>query len=391
MSGRSPSTLHLPDASAWHGEPNYSPAVATALKAAYYYLSRYPIRLPAAVKAHLIALPHLRWRMCVQQRMNLHYVLARSAVGMGEDQLAPAMLDRALEQSILLHDRRSTAELRYLYAANKHAFMQPQEALGALRASREIIADLRGSRSAAEPRLELKVVTAIGMANFYQARYEEAQRSLDEARRLHDSMTAATAAPGPDWEGLLITWVGALVLRYRGQLEPARLALTRIAAEVDTMPAPGAFARIHNALADVALDLAESAIARGEAHAAEPLLKLAHPHAQKGAAKGAAAFDDGGEMMARLALVRHSQLAASPLDRQDHIAAAVKFGENTDEQPVLALARTAQAHEFLAQGNLPAARDLLLQVIAMSAASEVPFMGEPAKAALQRIGGYEDW
>jgi hypothetical protein len=69
-------------------------AVAIALKASYKYLSYYPTRLPAAVKAHLIVLPHLRWRMCVQQRMNLHYVLARSAIGMGEDQLAPAMLDR---------------------------------------------------------------------------------------------------------------------------------------------------------------------------------------------------------------------------------------------------------------------------------------------------------
>jgi hypothetical protein len=388
MSGHSPSTLHLPDAPAWHGEPNYSPAVAAALKAAYYYLSRYPIRLPAAVKAHLIALPHLRWRMCVQQRMNLHYVLARSAVGMGEEGLAPAMLDRALEQSVLLHDRRSTAELLYHYAANRHAFVRPQDALGALRASRDIIIDLKGSRSAADPRLELKVVTAIGMANFYQARYDDAQRSLGEARHLHDSIRTARDV---DWEGLLISWVGALVLRCRGQPEPARLVLTRIAEEVDTAPAPGAFARIHTALADVALDLAESATASGGARAAEPLLKVAHTHAQKGAAKGAAAFDYDGAMMARLALVRHSQLSASPLDRQGHIAAAIALGENTNMQPVLALARTVQAQELLAQGNRPAARDLLRQVIAMSAASDIPFMGEPAKAALRLLGGYEDW
>ena len=221
--------------------------------------------------------------MCIQQRMNLHYVLARSAIGMGEDQLAPAMLDRALEQSVLLHDRRSTAELLYHSAVNRHAFMQPQEALGALRASREIIADLKGARGPAEPRLELKVVIAIAMANFYQARYDNAQHSLDEARRLHDSIAAAS---GADWEGLLITWVGALILRYRGQPEPALLVLTRIATEIDTMPAPGAFARIHTALADVALDLAESAIARGEARAAEPLLNVAHHTRAEGRRQG---------------------------------------------------------------------------------------------------------
>jgi hypothetical protein len=388
MNERLPSTLHIPDAYAWHSEPNYSPAVATALKASYQYLSYFPTRLPAAVKAHFIALPHLRWRMCVQQRMHLHYVLARSAIGMGEDQLAPAMLDRALEQSVLLHDRRSTAELLYHYAVNRHAFMQPQEALGALRASREIIADLKGSQGAAEPRLELKVVTAIAMANFYRASYDNAQHSLDEARHLHDSITVT---PGADWDRLLITWVGALILRYRGQPEPARLALTRIATEIDTLPAPGAFARIHTALADVALDLAESAIARGEARAAEPLLNVALTHAQKGADKGDASFDKNGETLARLALVRHSQLTGSDFDRWGAITAAMKFAKNTGEQPVMALARTAQAQEFLAQGDTASARDLLRSVIATSASSELPFMGESANAALQRIGGYNGW
>jgi hypothetical protein len=94
-------------------------------------------------------------------------------------------------------------------------------------------------------------------------------------------------------------------------------------------------------------------------------------------------------MLARLALVRHSQLTGSDLDRWGIIAAAMKFAANTDEQPVLALARTAQAQEFLAQGDTVVARDQLRSVIAMSATSEVPFMGEPAKVALRRLGWYE--
>ncbi len=93
--------------------------------------------------------------------------------------------------------------------------------------------------------------------------------------------------------------------------------------------------------------------------------------------------------MARLALVRHSLLTGRDLDRWGAITAAMKFAENTDEQPILALARTAQAQEFLAQGNSASARELLRRVIAMSATSEVPFMGEPAKVALRRLGWYE--
>src|SRR5690348_14053203 len=100
MSGRSPSTVLVPDLPAWHTAPNYSSSVAAALRDAYDYLRLYPHSLPAALKAHAIALLHLQWRMCVEQQISLHYVLARSASGMGEGRRACEMLDRALEQSV---------------------------------------------------------------------------------------------------------------------------------------------------------------------------------------------------------------------------------------------------------------------------------------------------
>jgi hypothetical protein len=386
MSGRSPTTLLVPDLPAWHSAPNYSSSVATALQDAYEYLRLYPNSLPAAFKAHSIALLRLQWRMCVEQQISLHYVLARSASGMGEGRRACEMLDQALEQSVLLQYRRTTAELFYLSGAIKRAFMRTREALSDLRASRSVIDDLKDTRVPTDPRLELKVMIAIAMAEYFQARYKDAQRSLDEARHLQSVIKSGAA-----WERHLVAWVGALVLRAIGQPEPALPILIRIAAEVDTMETPGSLARVHTALADVALDLAERAIARSEERAAEPLLKLGYRHALTGATTGEAAFDNGGKMLARLALVRHSQLTGSDLDRRGVIAAAMKFATNTDEQPVLAMARTAQAQEFLAQGDTVVARDQLRLVIATSASSEVPFMGQPAKAALQRIGGYEDW
>lgn len=385
MPRRSTSLLRAPDLPGWRAEPNYSPTVARALITAYEYLARFPNSMPAALKVHAIAFSHRRWPMSVRQRMTLHYVLAQSAAEMGEGHIAFQMLDCALEQSVLLQDRRATAELLYYAGALKRAFMRASDALADLHASYNIINDLKESRFAIGADLERDVATAIGVTHCFQARYGEAERWLDEARRLH-SLT-----PGAQWEGHLIDWGSALVYRYRG--EPIRAApiLDRIAGDIETMTTPGSFARIHTALADVALDLAETALARGDERAAGPLLAGAYAHANAGEAKGEEAFDDGGAMLARLAIVRFSQLTHSNFDRQGFIDDAIAFSEATDQLAVLALARTALAQEMLAQGRMEAARDLLRMVITTSAASDVPFTGEAAKASLRAIDGYEDW
>jgi len=57
----------------------------------------------------------------------------------------------------------------------------------------------------------------------------------------------------------------------------------------------------------------------------------------------------------------------------------------------MAQARIALAREYVAQGDTPAAQNMLRQVVGRSAVSEVPYTGEPAKALLRRIGGYENW
>jgi Tfp pilus assembly protein PilF len=96
-------------------------------------------------------------------------------------------------------------------------------------------------------------------------------------------------------------------------------------------------------------------------------------------------------MLARLAIVRQSQFVEDSKTRRDIIATVWRFAENSDEHDVIARVRIALAREYVKQGDIPAAHNLLRQVTGRSAASEVPYTGEPAKTLLRRIGGYEDW
>ena len=170
----SASTLHYPDIRKWHSDPDYSPLAAAILRNAYVMLFRNPNYLPAAYKAFAIASQGLKEPMCLQQRMNLLYVMAQSAREMGEAAMALQMLDSALTDSVVLHDRRSTAELLYISGNIKRAFMRPHAALSDLHASRSIIDDLKGSRSAVEPHLEFGVVYALSGVALFQARYADA-------------------------------------------------------------------------------------------------------------------------------------------------------------------------------------------------------------------------
>jgi hypothetical protein len=138
----------------------------------------------AAYKAFAIASLHVKRRMCAQQYMNLHYILAQCAREMGEPGMVFELLDHALERSVQLHDRRSTAELLHISGNTRRGFTLPRAALWDLRASRAIIDDLQGSEAAAEPQLELNVVFAIAGVAFFQARYEDALPLLEDAHGL---------------------------------------------------------------------------------------------------------------------------------------------------------------------------------------------------------------
>jgi tetratricopeptide (TPR) repeat protein len=354
----SPSTLHSPDLPEWHDEPHCSPSVAISLRDAYRYVHGHPNDLAAAYKGFAIAISHVGENMCLQQRMNLHYILAQCAREMGEPGMAYEMLDRALQYAAQLYDRRATAELLAISGNTRRGYMQPRVALGDLRESRAMIDNLKGIDVPIEPHLELSVVFAIAGVAFFQARYEEVLPLLDEAHSIHHE------SRNPDVERDRIAWMRAVNLRYLGRSDEA-------------LP--------------IFLDIAERARDRGEDRVMRKLLSIAQTHAIEGMKRSDAEFDQGGGMLARLAIVRQSQFVEDSNTRRDIIAAVWRFAENSDEPDVMARVRIALAREYMKQGDVSAAHNLLRQVTGRSAASEVLCTSEPAKALLRRIGAYADW
>ncbi len=102
------------------------------------------------------------------------------------------------------------------------------------------------------------------------------------------------------------------------------------------------------------------------------LLSIAQTHAIKGIERSEDEFDKGGGMLARLAIVRQSQFVEDSATRQDIIATVWRFTENADEPDVWTRVRLALAREYVKQGDIASAQNMLRQVIARSAVSEVP-------------------
>jgi tetratricopeptide (TPR) repeat protein len=385
MNARRISALHVPDLPAWRADPHYSPVVAAALKEAYAYLHAYPDNLPAAIKTFVLASPHRRRRMASPQRMNLYYVLGQSAAGMGEPGSAFEMLDHALDQSAMLHDRGATAELLFLSGAIKRGYARTHDALSDLRASLSILNEMKDAGAQTDPLVELNVFIAMAICNFFLARYDMAQLWLADAHRLHNAL------PSAEREHDLLVWIEALAHRYTGHPEIALPLLTTIAIHVDTMPSPSSFGRIYTAIADATLDLAERAQESGAIQSVPSLLTRAHEYALKGEAMGVNHFDEPGAMIARLALARHGLLSKSDENSSDLIDCALKFAERTHDTPIIVQAMTTLAQELLARGESERARNILRHVLATTAVSERPFIGEIARRMLLGIDGFDNW
>jgi len=96
-------------------------------------------------------------------------------------------------------------------------------------------------------------------------------------------------------------------------------------------------------------------------------------------------------MIARLALARHGLLSKSDENSSDLIDFALKYAEHTHDTPIIVQATTTLAQELLARGEGESARNILRHVLATTAVSEVPFLGEIAGRMLLGIDGFDNW
>jgi tetratricopeptide (TPR) repeat protein len=348
-------TLSMPDHPLWRREHQYSPAVAAALAHAYQAIGR-PARgdlVAAYCQAESALLPCLRQPMSLRQRMLIGYILGLACMSTDRFALAAEHFDIALEVAMQLHDLHAGIELAHL---NAQLYWHREELGTAARyasLSLEILRTPTGDETAcilADAELTLDVLARAALIDWFRGDYEHCMQFADLAgRMLGKTTTTSTSAAA-------VTWLHALLLQSRGDLEAAlRQALA--AAEVYERLGPvGSCTRIHTVVADIALDLADRFAPRGNhSSTAEAFITLAARYVSSALEFARSAQDDAGEGLALLASARLAGLRRDNVDRVVVLESVGWNAERLTDVALLGQTYTALGNELATQDQQDAA------------------------------------
>ncbi len=351
--------LRAPDAVAWHHEAGYSHATAGALWRVYDLLD--PISPPphtdSAYGAALATLlPRSTRRMSPHQRLVMESTLGR--VYMGQDDLPSALdhLDVALDVAERLADAPAQVELASAAGAASRMLTHFMDAhdyyTAAATAARAL--DERGDPAIAT--IELDLLIRLAGMDFELARFAAVEPRLSESRTLlgmHalDARVLPAAREAIRLQEASLAWIEADLEWWRGNLERALRTGMEVAEIYARGAAPGASARIHLVVADIALDLAKTFSRDGASYAGTAWVRLAQSYARRGAQLTRVTHDPIGEGLARLALHRCQRAARRGDGAVDPIEAVMRRAKQLNDMSLLGRAQTALGDAFAARGE----------------------------------------
>ena len=369
------SSLAMPDAPAWHGDPAYSPRAARALVRAYRYVRRGAgdIHAPVNASRSVVSVGHAR--MSPRQHLRILFVLAWAAKSLGDYPAARGWLESGLEQARDLGDSSAMIELLFMrgaiYRATSHLAAAADDYRECLRFL-DAFSEDDGSRTRG---LTLDLRARIVGFEFFLARYDTLDQHLAEARRL------VSLSPDAELPAATIEWVQALLFRWQGQSERA---LRHALAAVDVYTRwgqPLSRVRIEACAAEIGLDLA-FALPPGTDRVALAELALAHVRAATTLASEVG--DDAGEGLALLTYVRYSRVRGLEEDRIAAVERVMRTARRFDDLALLAQAFNTLADEQASRGEVEIAANCYREVLDLLDGSDLPALAIPARRALLR-------
>lgn len=182
----------------------------------------------------------------------------------------------------------------------------------------------------------------------------------------------------------MLEWITALLLRWRGDAATGlhhALAAADALAELSTTPSYG---RIQTVVAEIALDLAETAPAEGSHQGKTAYLMLARPYIDRALARArrTGEQDEPGEGLALLTHVRYSRLSGEVSDGLGEIETVLRTAKWLNDVPLQGEAMTSMGHELAARGEEDQAMACYRAALDALALSEVPALGMPARRSL---------
>ncbi|HEU5438086.1 MAG TPA: hypothetical protein VFU88_02255 [Ktedonobacterales bacterium] len=374
---------YRPDDESWHGDEDYNPAVADALRCAHESLAANP--KSADVYASALACLEFVIDAPMSKRQRLAYLFVRSLALATYDPPSPALdpLDEALELAIERDIGRAQEDLLLLRASVNHAILQVPDAIEDLRDCLGLIAVQAEHRelTPAERDTRLQALLQRAGHEFLVGDPESCEQLLDRAAVLIPQVPGNLLAPST------LAWTRALLLRWRGQYEVALHHAMAAAEGYARHGAPGMTSRIQGIVADIALDLAERAQHNGQELAPRAFLDIAERYLQSAIEVAAAADFESSQTMAFITHARLRQLQHEPGDRSDWLQELADLSLQHADMAVAAQAYTQLGREHEAIGDDEAASAWYTKALAVLKESQLSALGIWAQRGLWRIQG----
>lgn len=382
--------LRIHDAAAWHTMADYSVAVARMLERAFQYLARGHQAPRHFEYAFAAVAPYLSERMCAPQHIRVWYVAGSACAAAGEYLPARDWLDQAIDLAGQTRAWEDSLDLLPLRSKVLRALLCLAPAAADCRASLDLSRQLAQDRVEGRQHtdfstFERTTLTSLAGFEFYLARYETCERLLDEARDLLSRqliVPAAMADPACELPGASLTWLEALVWRWRGQPERA-LRLASETARVYAGQGPAISAALAELLvSEVALDLA-SQLRVGSDH--DAMAELARPHVASARALAHDARDQAARSLAQLVQVRLDRELGAATDRMRQLDQVIHTAEHLDDAALLAHAFTDVGDELALTGRTEDACQVYAGVVEALERTEVPALQVWARRALHHL------
>lgn len=237
-----------------------------------------------------------------------------------------------------------------------------------------------GAGGAGNPAFEVSVLVQLAAAAFFLAQYQAAEKYLEDGR------TLLRRVPVPERDATKVgagtmTWVWALLLRWRRQPNAALQALAQAMNLFETSEFKLDAARLYAVAADVAIDIAQD-MPPGSTR--DDFVDMAEKRANTAGAYASQQGDIAGVALADLAQCRIGRVRPNGESRVALISRTLDLSEHRlhGDIALRAQALTAMGDEYGAEGKSEEAADRYRAALAVLEGSEMAAMGAWARRGL---------
>ena len=372
------SSLFTPDDVSWHDEMGYSKDVGEVLRAAYTLIKQ---QSDYAGAAELVrTFEHAE--MSDQQSMRVQFVLGLAAIARDDLQATLHYLAQVEAYASQLGDSETLIMLAQLQAKHMHEGQQFNDALQYNQVVLEWLQERAAEAQESYDGDMLDTLKDTANGFFLQGMFDEASSCVEQMEKI-----AKHVEPTSENRRLWAAsqWMRALIARWNDDPHAAERYAELAESTYADLELPGQLARLCIVLADIELDLAETAPLTGPSQTRRKYLMSAESHLGNAFALNKPIADEHAEGMAILARVRYERISNMSMDRLPTLQITLDLAHRINDKLLIAQTHTAFGDEFVYRGDYTAARAHYQTALVVYDQSQAPALAKWAKRSLLRL------